>query len=203
MAQGCVGHSCGSPCGGGHGAASIPSGPASAGGPQGQGDSASAMAGGQGCPCGAHGLWNPAQALPEAGSWPSACALSTRNHQCLPGFGDHRGLSLSEGEVVLWPRGSACPAGLCWDEVQRASRGHPPVGVNARDRLLATARQPLLTPTQKAVPGGAWRPAAQGGDKVHRLHHMPREPGPKSSAGLAGPHPAPQRACCAHPPEPP
>lgn len=38
---------------------------------------------------------------------------------------------------------------------------------------------------------------------MHRLHHTPREPGPKPPARLASPDPAPPRACCAHPPEPP
>ena len=115
-------------------------------------------------PLGSTRLQNPAQPLPEAGSWHTTCALSTHNRQCLPGFGDHPvAESLRGGGLVA--QGQCLPSGGLLGRVPQGFPRPPtrwPTGVNAEDKCLTTAGQPLLTPTQQAVPGGAWGPATQG-----------------------------------------
>lgn len=112
-------------------------------------------------PLGSARLQNPAQPLPEAGSWHTTCA---HNHQCLPGFGDHPvAESLRGGGLVA--QGQCLPSGGLLGRVPQGFPGPPtrwPTGVNTEDRRLTTAGQPLLTPTQQAVPGGVWGPATQG-----------------------------------------
>lgn len=75
-----------------------------------------------------------------------------------------------------------------------------------RERRRQVSYNSRAAPTHSyaaGCPGRGLGTCHPGPDKVHRPHHMPREPGPEPSARLASPAPAPPPACCAHPPEPP